>query len=69
MKTSESIKNAPPSSMLYPELFMSFERVRWSMEKDIPWDLFDGNKLSEDQAITIKIFTYAMEKIYFHGIE
>jgi hypothetical protein len=40
--------------MLYPELFKSLESVRWNMS-DIPWDRFDGSKLSEDQAQTIKM--------------
>ncbi len=39
--------------MLYPELFKSFERVRWSMD-DIPWSEFDGSLLSDEQARTIK---------------
>lgn len=41
--------------MLYPELFRSLESVRWSMDKDIPWDEFDASKLSEEQAQTIKM--------------
>jgi hypothetical protein len=41
--------------MLYPELFKSLESVRWSMEKDIPWDRFDATMLSEEQAQTIKM--------------
>lgn len=41
--------------MLYPELFRSLESVRWSMEDDIPWDQFDGTKLSDEQAQTIKM--------------
>lgn len=41
--------------MLYPELFKSLESVRWSMDKDIPWDQFDASKLSEEQAQTIKM--------------
>jgi hypothetical protein len=40
--------------MLYPELFKSFERVRWTLEDDVPWDLFDQTKLSQEQAETIK---------------
>lgn len=39
--------------MLYPELFKSLERVRWSMD-DIPWNEFDGSLLSDEQAHTIK---------------
>ncbi|OUV03712.1 MAG: ferritin [Betaproteobacteria bacterium TMED82] len=41
--------------MLYPGLFRSFERVRWNLEKDIPWNLFEKNKLTENQAVTIKM--------------
>jgi hypothetical protein len=41
--------------MLYPELFRSLEQVRWNMETDIPWDEFDGDKLSDEQARTIKM--------------
>ncbi|MCL2657528.1 MAG: ferritin-like domain-containing protein [Betaproteobacteria bacterium] len=41
--------------MLYPELFKSLEAARWNMDADIPWDSFDGQLLSEEQAITIKM--------------
>ena len=41
--------------MLYPDLFRSFERVRWSLERDIPWETFDKSLLNEDQAMTIKM--------------
>ncbi len=41
--------------MLYPELFKSLEQVRWNMETDIPWDQFDGSKLTLEQARTIKM--------------
>ena len=41
--------------MLYPELFKSLEQVRWNMETDIPWDKFDGTKLSDEQAQTIRM--------------
>jgi len=41
--------------MLYPELFKSMEAVRWNMATDIPWDDFDGSKLSDEQACTIKM--------------
>ena len=40
--------------MLYPDLFKSFERVRWSLDDDIPWHEFDASKLTEEQARTIK---------------
>jgi len=42
------------SEMLYPELYKSLESVRWNMEKDIPWDQFDGDKLTDEQALSIK---------------
>ena len=41
--------------MLYPELFRSFEKVRWDMFSDIPWDRFDAGQLSEEQAQTIRM--------------
>ena len=41
--------------MLYPELFKSFEAVRWDMEKDIAWDQFDAALLTDEQAETIKM--------------
>ena len=41
--------------MLYPELFQSFESVRWTMDGDVPWSTFDGALLSDEQAQTIKM--------------
>ena len=41
--------------MLYHEVFAGFEKVRWDMSKDIPWDSFDPAKLSDEQARTIKM--------------
>ena len=41
--------------MLYPELFASLEAVRWNMERDIPWDRFDPSRLSDEQALTVKM--------------
>ncbi len=41
--------------MLYPEIFKSLERVRWSMENDVPWASFDAARLSDEQALTIKM--------------
>src|SRR5512133_1202920 len=41
--------------MLYAELFKQLESVRWDMDKDIPWDSFDGSKLSDEQARTVKM--------------
>ena len=43
------------NNMLYPDLFRAFERVRWNLETDIPWDAFDAAKLTRDQAYTIKM--------------
>ena len=41
--------------MLYPDLFHDLEKSRWNMASDIPWDDFDSNKLSDEQAVTIKM--------------
>lgn len=41
--------------MLYPELFKQFEALRWNLETDIPWSEFDRSKLSDEQALTIKM--------------
>jgi hypothetical protein len=41
--------------MLYPEIYKSLERVRWSLEKDIPWQAFEADKLSDEQAQTIRM--------------
>ena len=41
--------------MLYPELFKQLESVRWDMDKDIPWASFDADKLTDEQAQTIKM--------------
>ena len=41
--------------MLYPDLFHDLEKSRWNMASDIPWDDFDCNKLSDEQAVTIKM--------------
>ncbi len=43
------------STMLYPELFRAFEHVRWDLEKDIAWDVFDASRLTDEQAQTIKM--------------
>ena len=43
------------NAMLYPELFKSFESVRWNLEKDVPWHAFDASKLSSEQALTVKM--------------
>lgn len=41
--------------LLYPELFRSMERARWSMADDVPWDRFDPAALSDEQALTVKM--------------
>jgi len=41
--------------MLYPDLFKAFESVRWSLDRDVPWQAFDRDLLSEEQAQTIKM--------------
>jgi len=41
--------------MIYPELFRDLEKARWNLADDIPWDEFDGSKLTDEQAITIKM--------------
>jgi len=41
--------------MLYPELFRQFEALRWNLDTDIPWSDFDGDKLSDEQALTVKM--------------
>jgi hypothetical protein len=41
--------------MLYPELFKQLEAVRWNMDTDIPWGRFDGTRLSDEQARTVKM--------------
>jgi hypothetical protein len=43
------------TNMLYPELFKQFEALRWDLERDIPWPDFQADKLSEEQALTIKM--------------
>jgi hypothetical protein len=41
--------------MLYPEIFKQFEAVRWSMGADIPWQRFEPQRLSDEQALTVKM--------------
>jgi hypothetical protein len=43
------------TSMLYPEIFKSLERVRWNMASDVPWEAHDATLLSDEQARTIKM--------------
>ena len=48
-------KSISAHQMLYPELFRAFERVRWDLENDIHWSAFDESRLSDEQALTIKM--------------
>jgi hypothetical protein len=41
--------------MLYPDLFRDLEKSRWNMASDIPWQSFDASRLTDEQAITIKM--------------
>ncbi len=41
--------------MIYPDLFRDLEKSRWNMASDIPWDAYDASKLSDEQAMTIKM--------------
>lgn len=41
--------------MLYPKLFADLERSRWDLLTDINWEAFDSSKLSDEQALTIKM--------------
>ncbi len=41
--------------MIYPEAFASLEKVRWELSKDIPWDNFRPDLLTDEQAATIKM--------------
>ena len=49
--------NRDPSkqAMLYPDLFRDLEKSRWNMASDIPWESFDATRLSDEQAMTIKM--------------
>jgi hypothetical protein len=41
--------------MLYPEIFQSLEAARWSLADDVPWDRFDGSRLTDEQALTVRM--------------
>jgi hypothetical protein len=41
--------------MLYPELFKTLEKARWNMADDIPWDQFEADKLTDEQAQTVRM--------------
>jgi hypothetical protein len=59
-KSLEAVMPATPEfisngQMLYPEIFKSLEQIRWTLANDVPWDNFDASKLSDEQAMTIKM--------------
>ena len=41
--------------MLYSDLFSDLEKSRWNMATDIPWSSFEAGKLTDEQAVTIKM--------------
>lgn len=41
--------------MIYPALFDSLERARWSMHSDVPWNEFDRSKIDDRQMHGIKM--------------
>ena len=41
--------------MLYNDLFADLEKSRWNMATDIPWATFEADKLTDEQALTIKM--------------
>ena len=41
--------------MLFPELFTALEAARWSLADDVPWDSFDGTRLTDEQALSVKM--------------
>ena len=47
--------NPSSQTMLYPDLFRDLEKSRWNMASDIPWDSFDSARLTDEQAVTIKM--------------
>jgi len=40
--------------VLYPALFRTLEKARWSLE-DVPWDRFQADRLTDEQALTVKM--------------
>jgi hypothetical protein len=42
-------------SLLFPELFKTLERARWSLADDVPWDRFDPAALTDEQARTVRM--------------
>jgi hypothetical protein len=42
-------------SLLYPEIFKTLERARWTLDRDVPWDRFEPALLTDEQARTIRL--------------
>jgi len=40
---------------LYPEIFQTLEQARWSLAHDVPWERFEPDLLSDEQALTVKM--------------
>ena len=45
---------AKHNEMLYPKIYIDFERARWTFD-DINWDQFDASLLTDEHAQTIKM--------------
>ncbi|MFN8769242.1 MAG: ferritin-like domain-containing protein [Neisseriaceae bacterium] len=43
------------NEFLYPDLFSQLEKARWNMDRDINWENFDPNLLTDEQVKTIKM--------------
>jgi hypothetical protein len=41
--------------LLYPEIFKTLERARWTLDRDVPWDRFEPAALTDEQARTIRL--------------
>ena len=54
-KAFDIVDSVMSLKMIYPQAFKSLERVRWSLERDVPWGEFAPEKLSDEQAQTIKM--------------
>lgn len=41
--------------MLYPDIFASLERARWSLRHDVPWAEFDPDRLDDEHAESVRM--------------
>ena len=41
--------------MLYPEIYRALEKARWKLDTDVDWDRFEPDRLSDEQALTVKM--------------